>query len=406
MGEELSSAWGRIAADGTVYVRTAAGERVVGSWHAGTAAEGLDYYARRYADLAAEVTILEVRLVADAANARTVASSVARLRAALPEASVVGDLDKLAARLAALDAAVAGRLAEHSAARAEQRASAAAAKAALVEEAERIAAGNEWKATGDRLRAIAEEWRALGGTGRTDKGPEGELWKRFATARESFTRRRGEHFAALDKQRKVSAARKEEIIAEATALAESTEWTSTAARLRDLLTEWKAAGRGSREAQDALWARFRAAQDVFFERRAAMYAEKDAHLRTNLQAREALLAEAEALDPAADLVGAQRRLRDIVERWEKCGPMPRGSGEELDRRLEAVQDRVRQAGESRWQTRRTVSDSPLVIRLRESVSKLEARAARARGRGDTSAAEEAEASLETQRGWLTQAERG
>jgi len=406
MGEELSSAWGRIAADGTVYVRTAAGERVVGSWHAGTAAEGLDYYARRYADLAAEVTILEVRLVADAANARTVASSVARLRAALPEASVVGDLDRLAARLAALEAAVAGRLAEHSAARAEQRASAAAAKAALVEEAERIAAGNEWKATGDRLRAIAEEWRALGGTGRTDKGPEGELSKRFATARESFTRRRGEHFAALDKQRKVSAARKEEIIAEATALAESTEWTSTAARLRDLLTEWKAAGRGSREAQDALWARFRAAQDVFFERRAAMYAEKDAHLRTNLQAREALLAEAEALDPAADLVGAQRRLRDIVERWEKCGPMPRGSGEELDRRLEAVQDRVRQAGESRWQTRRTVSDSPLVIRLRESVSKLEARAARARGRGDTSAAEEAEASLETQRGWLTQAERG
>ena len=53
---------GRIAEDGTVYVRTAEGEREVGSWQAGTPEEGLAHFIRRYDDLATEVGLLETRL--------------------------------------------------------------------------------------------------------------------------------------------------------------------------------------------------------------------------------------------------------------------------------------------------------------------------------------------------------
>ncbi len=402
MSEPATSPWGRVEADGTVYVRTAAGERVIGSWHAGTVEEGVAYFALRYDDLAAEVSLLENRLAADAGHAKAVSEAAVRIRAALPEARVIGDLDDLDRRLAAIADTAQDRLAEHRAARAEERVAATAAKRALVEEAERIAGSNDWKATGDRLRGIVEDWRAVKGA---EKAAETELWRRFAAARDAFTRRRSEHFAALDSQRKAAVARKTELIEEAEALSESEDWAATTAHYRDLLAQWKAAGRASRDADDRLWARFRAAQDAFFARRSAMHAEQDAGLRRNQETKEALVREAESLNPEADLAGAQRRMRELLDRWGGAGRVPRASEGELERRLEAAQNRIREAADARWHTGRSVDASPLVIRLRESITKLEGRAARARERGDAAALTEAESALETQRGWLARAQR-
>src|SRR5438270_5035687 len=92
--------WGRIDADGTVFVRTAIGERAIGSWQAGTPEEGLAYYQRRYDDLAAEVAVLEARVAS--ADPKQVSAAATKLRAALPEASALGDLDNLDTRLAAV----------------------------------------------------------------------------------------------------------------------------------------------------------------------------------------------------------------------------------------------------------------------------------------------------------------
>ena len=91
--------FGRVDADGTVYVKTAAGERAVGSWQAGTPEEGLAHYVRRYVDLVIEVDLLEARLGSGAADASQTLASIRRLRAGLETAPVVGDLDGLAARL-------------------------------------------------------------------------------------------------------------------------------------------------------------------------------------------------------------------------------------------------------------------------------------------------------------------
>lgn len=394
----VSSAWGRVADDGTVYVRTGDGERAVGSWQAGPPEAGLAYYERRYAELAAEVGLLEQR-AAGAPDVRAVRTSAQKLRETLPTASAVGDLASLDRRLGAVLESVEKRAAEQQAERVAASDRAEQAKRALVDEAESLAASNDWKQAGDRLRDIVGEWREIRGV---DRKVDQELWKRFAAARDEFGRRRGAHFASLDEQRKTAQATKEQLVAQAEALAESSEWGPTSGKYRELMTRWKAAGRAGKAADDALWARFRTAQDAFFSRRAEHFAERDAEAKVGLEVREALVGEAEGID-TTDPVAAQRRLREIHERWDKAPRVPREVLTPLDRRMSAVEDRVRAAADARW--RRPVAESsPLVIRLRESVTKLEGRIERLRREGKEAEAREAESSLATQREWLAQAE--
>src|SRR3954467_12198613 len=93
------TAFGRVDADGTVYVKTAEGDRVIGSWQAGTPEEGLAHFARRFADLVTEVDLIEARRGGGAADAGQSLSPIKRRRSGLDEAHVVGDIDGLAPRL-------------------------------------------------------------------------------------------------------------------------------------------------------------------------------------------------------------------------------------------------------------------------------------------------------------------
>jgi hypothetical protein len=391
--------WGRIAEDGTVYVRTTEGERAVGSWQAGTVEEGLAFYTRRYDDLAAEVSVLEARITTPSVDPRTVAAAIAKLKESLPTASVVGDLADLDRRLDG----VLAKVQERRAAIAESRAAAAGAaadrKRGLVDEAQRLSTSTDWRATGDRYRAIVDEWKTIRGV---DRKTDSELWEQLSAARREFDKRRRTHFADLDKQRTQSAERKEQLATEAEKLAESDDWAATARRFRDLMTEWKSAGRAGREVDDALWARFKTSQDAFFTRRGEALSARDAEYAGNLAEKEALASEAERLDPTSDLEGARRRLRTIHDKWEKVGRVPHESVHALEQRLAAVEQRIRDAGVTGRVV--TVTESPLVIRLRESVTKLERRLERARAAGDDTLATETEEALTTQREWLAQAE--
>jgi hypothetical protein len=393
-----SEAWGRIAEDGTVFVRTADGERAIGSWQAGSVEEGLAYYRRRYDDLAAEVSVLEGRVGAPTADPRTVAAAARKLRESLPTASVIGDLAELERRLDGVRQRVEVRVAEVAAQRAQAAAASVDAKKALVAEAERLRESTDWRATGDRFRAIVEEWKTI----RIDRKTDSQLWEQLAAARRDFDHRRRAHFADLDRQRDVAAEQKQRLVVEAEKLTSSTEWGPTARRYKELMGEWKTAGRAGREVEDELWARFKAAQDTFFGARSEVFKARDDELAGNLEAKQALLAEAEVIDPTADLEGARKRLRTIHDKWERIGHVPRESMGELERRLAAVEDKVRAAGSSRRPV--TVTESPLVIRLRESVGKLESRLARAQASGDERLAKDTEESLVTQREWLAQAE--
>ncbi|HJQ48654.1 MAG TPA: DUF349 domain-containing protein [Amycolatopsis sp.] len=400
--EAHPSRWGRVDDEGNVYVRTADGERTVGVWQAGTAEEGLLHYARRFDDLRTEVELLETRLTSGAGDPKHALATATQLRDSLADAAVVGDVVALESRLTQILSHAENALASAKQEREEARSAAIARKQSLADEAERIAAeSTQWKAAGDRLRAILDEWKTIKGV---DRRTDDELWKRFSKARESFNRRRGSHFAELDKQRAAAKVRKEELIAEAEALVDSTEWGPTAGRYKELMSEWKAAGRAPKETDDALWQRFRTAQDQFFAHRSAVFNERDAEFAHNATQKEELLADAEKLDPSANLDAAKAHLRRLQEQWDEIGKVPRERIRELDGRLKAVQDRIRDVEDSRW--RRTDPEvQARVDQFRERVAQFESQAEKARAAGDERRAKKAEEQAAQWREWMHAAER-
>lgn len=397
--------WGRVDEDGTVYVRTAAGERTVGSWQAGAPEEALAYFHRKYDALVTEVDLLEQRIKTTDLGAAQAEQSINRLREAVGEAHAVGDLDGLARRLDDLTSLLGQRRAELKVARDQARVQAREIKERIVAEAERIAAEEtHWKNGGERLRQLVEEWKAAE---RVDRPTETALWKRLSSARNAFTKRRKSYFSNLETEREHARAEKERLVAEAEAMADSTDWGPTAAAYRDLMRQWKQAGRASREAEDELWTRFKGAQDTFFSARSAVFAERDAEFRDNAEAKEKLLAEAERLLPVRDVRACRQALRSIQERWEAIGMVPRDSRERLEGRLRKIEETVRGAEESEW--RRTNPEAraraeATVSQLRTSIEQLEKRLEKARNSGRDKDVKEAEEALTARRAWLAEAE--
>src|SRR3954470_21238259 len=387
--------WGRVGDDGTVYVRTAdGGERAVGSWQAGSGAEGLAHYTRRYDGVATEIMLLEQRLRSGMGDPGQVASSAQRLVETLPTANAVGDLGSLERRAQALLDATAEAVEKAQAEKAQARELAAEHKAALADEAEKLAGSSEWKTAGERLRAIGDDWKVLP---KLERKADDELWQRIAAARKRFAERRTTHFEALEEQRSVSKTRKEKLIKMAEELSTSTDWKATAERFKGLMTDWKSAGRAPRDVEDTLWASFKAAQDVFFTARNAQFAAQDDEFRANQKVKEEILAEAEALDFAGAPEKATARLRELQERWEKAGKVPRDAMRSLEDRMGAVEKKVRESSEKRWQAS---SASPFEVRLREKVAELEQKLEKARAAGRPT--DELESQLATQREWLAQ----
>lgn len=392
----MASDWGRIDDDGTVYVRTADGERAIGSWQAGDVEAGLAFYQRRYDDLATEVVLLEKRLQSGAGDPAGTRTHARALKEQLATAAAIGDLAALDARLDVVLAAADEKAGAVTAAREQARADAIAAKEALVAEAEKIAeSATSWKASGDRLRTIVDEWRQIKGI---DRRTDDALWKRFAAARDAFGRRRGQHFAQLDAERSNVRHVKEALIARAEELSSSDDWRETTAAMRDLMTEWKAAGRAGRDVEDALWTRFRAAQDAFFARRSETFAERDAEQLTNQRAKEAVIGKAEALD-LGDPKSAQGALRDLQSQYDEIGHVPRDAMRRLDDRMRAAEQRVRDAVDAEWRMG-SAESNPFLTALRDRLAEAEAKLDRARKSGDAGRIARAEEEVAQRRALL------
>jgi hypothetical protein len=400
-----SDPWGRVDEQGTVYVRTAEGERVVGSWQAGSPEEALAYFERKYQGLEAEIGLLEHRVRKTDLAAKEAQVALDHLKTQVTEAHAVGDLEALAKRLETLTGEIETRQSERRAARAKAQDETRAAKEALVTEAEQLAESTQWREAGDRLRALVDTWKGLP---RLDRKSDDELWHRFSHARSVFSKHRKSHFAALDNEREHARAEKEKLVAEAEALSGSTEWGDTAARYRDLMTQWKSAGRAQRDAEEELWARFRGAQDVFFQARSAAFSERDAEQGENQKLKEALLVEAEAILPVTDLKAAKAALRGVNERWEAIGHVPRAARPQLDARLNTVERAVREAEEAEWQRTNPEAKARaagMTGLLQQAVDRLRGDLEKARAAGNANRVAKLEAELAGREELLEQAQR-
>jgi len=398
--------WGRVDADGTVYVRTADGERVIGSWAAGSPEEALAFYRRKFESLETEVALIEQRIASTDIAPAQAQATVQRLLTAVTEANAIGDLDALKTRLEALTTAVDHRREEVKAAREHARTEAREVKERIVEEAEHIAAeATHWKASGERMSELLEEWKAAP---HADRAIEAVLWKRLSAARNSFTKRRKAYFASLEADREAVRVRKEKLVEEAEALSDSTDWSATSSAYRELMRQWKDAGRAGRDDEAELWKRFRDAQDKFFAARSEVFAAKETELRAHAAVKEQLVAEAQALLPVSDWRSARSALRGIQERWEQAGPVPRESREQLESGLRKVEEAVKRAEDAQWKRSNPEAlarAEGTVSQLRSAIESLEGQLAKAKARNDAAGIRKAEEALAARRSWLVEAER-
>lgn len=400
--------WGRVDGEGRVYVQDGGVEHEVGQFPDAPIAEAMAFYVRRYLDLKATIDLFATRL--PQLSVREIDTTLSSISESLAEPAAVGDLEGLRARFAALKVVAAERREAVAAERAAAKEQALKERTAIVERAEAIAeqdtARTQWKNSGAELRELLESWKAAQRRGpRLDRSAEDGLWKRFSHARTTFDRHRRQFFSELDaKQAQVRAA-KEALIKRAEEMQNSTDWAGTSAKYRDLLAEWKKAGRASRKEDDALWARFRAAQQVFYDARRAKDEAVDAEFAENLKVKEALVAKAEALLPIKDVKAAKKALRPIQDAWEEAGRVPRGAVRRIEGRMRAVEDAIREAENVEW--RRTDPETKaraegLAGQLQDAIAGLEKDLAAAQAAGDAKKIAEAEAALTARRAWLEQ----
>ncbi len=401
--------FGRAEEDGHVFLLLDGEEFPVGQYPGASKDEALAYFARKFEDIVAQIALLEARVDAKAPTT-DMTKTVAHVREQLGERNSVGDINAALARVSALEenikALAASERATHEAARAVEL----AARESIVAEAEAIAAGDpatiQWKISSARMNELFESWKQAQKSGmRLGRATEEGLWKRFRSARTIFDRHRRAYFSQLDNVNASAKAAKEALIEAAEELSTSTEWGWAAGEYRRLMDQWKASPRASRKDDDALWARFRGAQDKFFAARQSTNDALDEEFGANLLVKEELIKEAQALLPIKDLNAAKKALQNIRDRWEAAGKVPRNDMQRVEGALRKVEDAVKTADDDNWRR----SDPEAKARTSSALSQLEATIAglredlaKAEKAGDARKTAKATEALEARELWLEQ----
>jgi hypothetical protein len=397
--------WGRVDESGAVFVREGDDWREVGQYPDGTAEEALAYFERKFIDLAGQVTLLEQR-VKRGAPAADVASAVARLAKNLDGANAVGDLESLKARVAALDSTV-GELTEQRGEEAKAAvAEALAARTAIVQEAEKLAAQDpakaQWKNTTEQINALFAQWQTHQQEGpKLPKGEANDLWKRFRSAKSTIEQNRRAFFAELDTVHKDAKSRKQALIEKAEALIE--KGVDGIPGYRALLDEWKQSGRAGKRHDDALWARFKAAGDAIYAAKSEVDARDNAEFQGNLDAKLALLDEAEPLLVEKDRDKVRSALADIQRRWDEIGKVPRDQVKNVEDRLRKVEQHLRTLDDDHWKRNNPETKARtegLAGQLNAAIAKLESELEEAKVSGDQARIAEATDALEARKLWL------
>ena len=407
-----ASRWGRVEGDGHVFLKIDGEEHAVGQYPDVSNDEALTYFARKFDDILAQIVLLEQR-VSSKAPSTDMQKTVTHLREQLAERNMVGDLRAAEGRLDELSEQVKElektEKAEHDAVRAAEL----AAREEIVAEAESISGQDpsqiQWKTSSARMNELFESWKTAQKSGvRLGRSNEDALWKRFRAARTVFDRHRRAYFSQLDSNNSAAKSAKEKLIAEAEALSSSTDWGFAAGEYRRLMDEWKASPRASRKDDDALWARFRAAQDVFFSSRQAANDEIDQEYAANLKVKETLLEEANTILPIKDLGAAKKALQSVRDRWEEAGKVPRADMGRIEAALRKIEDAVRQAEDEVWQRSNPETKArtnSALSQLESAIAGLKDDLAKAEKAGDQRKIKAAQEALDARQAWLDQIQR-
>ena len=400
-----ASSFGRVDGDNNVFVTDRGTERKVGQYPNVSAEEALGYFVRKFNDLEIQVRNLEQR-VKNKVDSHGLKAAVLKLTKELEAPNVVGDLEALRTRIAALEPQIEALEQGRQEATKEQQAQAIAARNSIADSAEKLANQDSskinWKASSAEFAKLFEQWQELqkGGV-KVNKAESDLIWKRFSAARTKFEAGKRSYFATLDAANKQARLKKNSIVEEAEKLVDKGAEAIT--EYRKLIDAWKSAGRTPGKSDDALWARLKAAGDAIYAAKAEQVAVDNVEFEANLKVKLALIEEAQAIDPEKNLAQAKEKLRDISSRWEKTGKVPREKVREVEDKLRAIENRVKAVEAEQWRK----SDPAVIARnesvanqIKESIAKLEAELDKAKVSKDAKKIAEAEAALEARKAWL------
>jgi len=400
-----STPFGRVDAENFVYLIEGGVERQVGQYPGVSQEEALAYFERKFADLEAQVRILEQRVAnkVDAQNLRKVAT---KLTADLAEPAAIGDLADLRRRVSNLDAKIDALGAVKAAENKEASAAALASREAIATKAEAIISQDpskiQWKNSSVEMAKLFEEWQASQKSGvRVSKADSDPIWKRFSAARTKFEGAKRQYFAGLDSANKAAKQAKNAIVEKAEALV--AKGAEASADYRKLLDEWKASGRTHGKGDDALWSRFKAAGDAIYAARQVVEAAENVEFSANLAVKLELLKEGVKIDPSKDLATAKKQLQDLQSKWEKAGKVPKDKIREVEDKLRAIENKVRQAEEDNWRKTDPAAQAranDVVSQLEDSIKKLEAELATATASKDKKKIDDATSALAARKSWL------
>ena len=402
---EQARKFGRVSDDGHVFVIVEGEEYAVGQLPGASEEEALAYFARKFENVEAQVSLLESR-VENNSPAADLQKGISSIGAQIGVRNMVGDYASLQERLSALNERIIKLGEAQQQERAENRERALAAREEIVVEAEQIAAQDvekiHWKNSHARMNELFDAWKQSQREIHLAKSVEDELWKRFRAARTTFDRNRRAHFSQLDDRNARIKRAKEELIARAEQLSSSTDWSETSREYGKLMRAWKEVPRGSRREDDKLWARFRAAQDVFFDARNAAEAQQDEAYAENLKVKEALLVEARALLPVTDISAAKKAFEEILDRWDAAGRVPRADLRRIDSELRKIQDEINGAEAAKWKKNdpaKAARANSLLTQIQDSLAELESELQAAQASGDAKKIAKAQEALEARRAW-------
>lgn len=215
-------------------------------------------------------------------------------------------------------------------------------KELLCVQAEALADSTDWIKTADELKRLQAEWQSIGPVPHEQAKA---VWQRFRTACDTFFTRRKDDLAQRKQVWGDNQKRKEAICARAEELAQSTDWDAAASELKRLQAEWKTVGPVKRQKSEALWARFRAACDTFFDR----FKHRDQlQLSGQMEERDQLCQELETLVPTEGAPVDPTRVLDVWARWQQAVRLPRALGESLDARFDQGLARILESAGDRF----------------------------------------------------------
>ena len=190
----------------------------------------------------------------------------------------------------------------------------------------------DWNKASEELLEIQKVWKTIGFAPKKDNN---RIYERFRNACDKFFELKRNFYAGVKNEMEHNLALKQELCAEAEALAVSEDWKHATDELIALQARWKQVGPVARRHSDAVWKRFRAACDKFFERKSAHFSSVDSEHEQNLKLKLALIEEMKAADVKA---GGFEMVKEFQRRWSQIGFVPIKQKDALQKEYKAIVD--------------------------------------------------------------------